>query len=104
MIYYDPPPNGRACLVYDELEASLIEIENVINARPLNYISEGADDPLTITPNQFLNNRRSTCATPEPAINLMAPTSTCAALVELDKERREYVSNICSRFIADYLM
>jgi hypothetical protein len=96
--------NGRACLAYDELEASLIEIESVINARPLNYIGEGADDPLPITPNQFLNNRRSTCATPEPAVNLLAPTSTSAVLVELDKERREYVSNICSRFIEDYVM
>ena len=96
--------NGRACLAYDELEASLIEIESVINARPLNYIGEGADDPLPITPNQFLNNRRSTCATPEPAVNLLAPTSTSAMLVELDKERREYVSHICSRFIEDYVM
>jgi hypothetical protein len=90
-------------LAYDELEASLIEIESVINARPLNYIGEGADDPLPITPNQFLNNRRSTCATPEPAVNLLAPTSTSAVLIELDKERREYVSNICSRFIEDYV-
>jgi hypothetical protein len=96
--------NGRACLAYDELEASLIEIESVINARPLNYIGEGADDPLPINPNQFLNNRRSTCATLEPAVNLLAPTSTSAVLVELDKERREYVSNICSRFIEDYVM
>jgi len=49
--------NGRACLAYDELEASLIEIESVIIARPLNYISDGPDEPLPITPNQFLNNR-----------------------------------------------
>ncbi len=96
--------NGRACLAYDELEASLIEIESVINARPLNYIGEGADDPLSIAPNQFLNNRRSTCATPEPAVNLLAPTSTSAVLVELEKEMREYVSNICSRFIEDNVM
>jgi hypothetical protein len=95
--------NGRACLAYDELEASLIEIESVINARPLNYISDGPDEPLPITPNQFLNNRRSTCATPEPAVNLMAPTSTSIALVALDKDRREYVSNICARFVEDYL-
>jgi hypothetical protein len=61
-------------------------------------------DPLPITPNQFLNNRRSTCATPEPAVNLLAPTSTSAVLVELDKERREYVCNICSCLIEDYVM
>ena len=54
--------NGRACLDYEELETSLAEIESVVNARLLNYIGEGADDPLPITSNQFLNNRRSTCA------------------------------------------
>jgi hypothetical protein len=97
--------NGRACLPYDELEVNLIEIESVINARPLSYIGEGADDSLPITPNQFLNNRRSTCATPEPAVNLLAPpTSTSQDLVEMDKDRREYVSDVCARFISDYLM
>ena len=79
---------GRACLFYDELEVNLIEIESVINARPLSYIGEGADVSLPITPNQFLNNRRSTFATPEPAVNLLAPTSTSQDLVEMDKDRR----------------
>ncbi|KAI9557107.1 hypothetical protein GHT06_016905 [Daphnia sinensis] len=95
--------NGRACLDYMELEASLIEIESVINARPLSYIGEGADDPIPITPNQFLNNRRSTRADPEPAANLLAPTSTSTKLLEMDKLRREYVADICSRFVDDYL-
>ncbi|KZR99927.1 Uncharacterized protein APZ42_004011, partial [Daphnia magna] len=95
--------NGRAYLDYMELEASLIEIENVINARPLSYIGEGADDPLPITPNQFLNNRRSTRADPEPATNLIAPTSTSTKLLEMDKLRRNYVADICSRFVDDYL-
>jgi hypothetical protein len=81
--------NGRACLDYMELEASLAEIESVINARPLSYIGEGADDPLPITPNQFLNNRRSTRADPEPAVNLLDPTSTSIVLQEMDKNRRD---------------
>jgi hypothetical protein len=81
--------NRRSCLEYDELEVSLIEIESVINAQPLNYVGEGIDDPLPIIYNQFLNNRRSNCATPEPAINLMTPNSTSATLVQLDKNRRE---------------
>jgi hypothetical protein len=65
-----------ACLDYMELEASLIEIESVINARPLSYIGEGADDQLPITTNQFLNIQRSTRPDPEPAVNLLASTST----------------------------
>jgi hypothetical protein len=96
--------NGRARLFYDEMEVNLIEIESVINARPLGYIGEGADDSLPITPNQFLNNRRSTCATPEPAVNLLAPTSTGQDLVEMDKDRREYVSDVCARFVSNYVM
>ena len=96
--------NGRACLQYDELEVSLIEIESFINARPLTYVGEGADDPLPITPNQFLNNRRSTCAEPEPAINLVAPTSTDQELARMGQERRNYVKQLCSRFVSDYLL
>ena len=52
--------------------------------RTLNYIGEEADDALPITPNQFLNNRRSFCATPESAISLLTPTSTSTVLVESD--------------------
>ncbi len=73
---------------------NLIEIEIVINARPFSDIGEGADDSLPITPNQFQNFRRSTCATPEPAVNFLAPpTSISQDLVEMDKDRREYVSD-----------
>jgi hypothetical protein len=95
--------NGRSCLKYDELEGSLIEIESVINARPLDYVGEGIEDPLPITPNQFLNNRRSNCATPEPTINLLSPNSTSAIIVKLDKNRRDNVSDICQLFVKDYL-
>lgn len=95
--------NGRACLTYEELETSLIEIKSFINARPLIYKGDRADDPLPLTPNQFLNNRRTTRADPEPADKLMAPNSTNPTLTELDKARREYVNDVCSRFVEDYL-
>ncbi|XP_045025118.1 uncharacterized protein LOC123469836 [Daphnia magna] len=96
--------NGRACLEYDELEVSLIETESVVNARPLTYVAEGSNDPLPITPNQFLNNRRSNCTPPEPAENLMAPDATNLKLLEKDRQRREYVSDICERFVTDYFL
>jgi hypothetical protein len=34
----------------------------------------------------------------------MAPTPTSSKLIEIEQGRRKYVSNICARFIADYLM
>ncbi|XP_045027159.1 uncharacterized protein LOC123470673 [Daphnia magna] len=96
--------NGRACLEYDEQEVSLIETESVVNARPLTYVAEGSDEPLPITPNQFLNNRRSNCTPPEPAENLVAPDATNLKLLEMDHQRREYVSDICERFVTDYFL
>ncbi|KZR97700.1 Uncharacterized protein APZ42_007278, partial [Daphnia magna] len=96
--------NGRACLEYDELEVSLIETESVVNARPLTYVAEESDDPLPITPNQFLNNRHSNCTLPEPAENFMAPDATNLKLLEMDRQRREYVSDICELFLTDYFL
>ncbi|XP_032796168.2 uncharacterized protein LOC116932517 [Daphnia magna] len=98
------PSNGRACLEYNKLEVSLIETERVVNARPLTYVAEGSDDPLTINPNQFLNNRCSNCTPPEPAVNHMAPDATNVKLLEMNRQRREYVSDICERFVTDYLL
>ncbi|XP_057365013.1 uncharacterized protein LOC130685709 [Daphnia carinata] len=96
--------NDRACIEYDELEVSLIDTESVVNARPLTYVAEGNDDPLPITPNQFLNNRRSNCTPPEPAINLLTPDPTNARLIEMDRLRRDYVKDTCERFVNDYLL
>jgi hypothetical protein len=48
---------GRAKLYYDELSTVLVEIEAVVNSRPLTYLSaEDLDEPLT--PSHFLYGRR----------------------------------------------
>ena len=48
---------GRAKLYYYELLTVLIEIEGVINSRPLTYLSsDDLDEPLT--PSHFLCGRR----------------------------------------------
>ena len=53
---------GKAFLSYNELETILVEIENIINSRPLTYIlgdNEGASYPLT--PSQLVNGRNLNC-------------------------------------------
>ena len=48
---------GRARLYYNDLSTVLVEVEAVINSRPLTYISaEDLDEPLT--PSHFLCGRR----------------------------------------------
>ena len=48
---------GRARLTYDELLTSLIEVEMVINSRPLTYVSpDDLEEPLT--PAHFLTGKR----------------------------------------------
>ena len=48
---------GRAKLYHDELSTVLVEIEAVVNSRPLTYLSpEDLDEP--ITPSHFLCGRR----------------------------------------------
>ena len=48
---------GRARLTYDELLTSLVEVEMVINARPLTYVSpDDLQEPLT--PAHFLTGKR----------------------------------------------
>ena len=47
---------GNAKLTYEELETVLVEIEAVINSRPLTYINEEVDDALT--PSHMVIGRR----------------------------------------------
>ncbi|XP_035224399.1 uncharacterized protein LOC118197041 [Stegodyphus dumicola] len=50
---------GRACLRYEELCTILCDTEAVINARPLNYLSEDPDDLMPLTPSMFIQDKRT---------------------------------------------
>ncbi|XP_035229365.1 uncharacterized protein LOC118201379 [Stegodyphus dumicola] len=47
---------GRACLRYEELCTILCDTEAVINARPLNYLSEDPEDLMPLTPSRFIQD------------------------------------------------
>lgn len=48
---------GRAKLTYDELLTAIVEVEMILNSRPLTYVSpDDIEEPLT--PAHFLTGRR----------------------------------------------
>ena len=51
---------GRACLNNEELTTILCDVENIINSRPLTYLSEDPKDLLALTPAMFLQEIKST--------------------------------------------
>ncbi|GFR10997.1 integrase catalytic domain-containing protein [Trichonephila clavata] len=47
-------PLRRSLLSFEELTTLLAEIENIVNLRPLTYVSDDKDDPEPLTPAHFL--------------------------------------------------
>jgi len=49
---------GRTTLSYDELSTLLVEIESVVNSRPLTYVEDDQDDvSYTLSPSHLINGR-----------------------------------------------
>jgi len=61
---------GEALLTYEEMTTLLIQIEAVLNSRPLTPLSEDADDLTVLTPGHFLIGCAPTVL-PEPMLDDM---------------------------------
>ena len=92
---------GRAQLSFDELNTLLVEIESVINSRPLTYIyddTEGVTYPLT--PSQLIYGRNVTLA---PNESYLAVVSTHETLTKRLKYHRKLLSEFSKRWKNEYL-
>ena len=49
---------GRAFVTLKQLETIIVEIEAMLNDRPLTYVSSDLSDPEPLTPSQLLYDRR----------------------------------------------
>ena len=50
---------GRSCLCFEELNTLLVEVEGIVNARPLTYLYYDLDDTnLALTPSHLVNDHR----------------------------------------------
>ena len=51
---------GRSFIVLEALQTLVVEVEVVLNDRPLTYLSANVTDLEPLTPSQLLNGRRIT--------------------------------------------
>ena len=92
---------GRALLNRDEFETVMIEVERVINSRPLTYDAEHPGDAKPLTLLQILNGAEPVEA-PEDAADVVT-TSTHTQLTQLDKEQQLQFRNWWTRWRREYL-
>ena len=93
---------GRAVLRFDEINTLLIEIESIINSRPLTYVfddSEGISYPLT--PAHLLYGRRLVTS---PSATHFEIISTNKSLTRRAKNQRYLLNQFVNRWKKDYLL
>ena len=93
---------GRALVSYDEVTTLLVEIENVINSRPLTYIvddSDGISYPLT--PSQLVNGRNLSSSPNDAHFEVI---NTYQGLSKRAKYHRQLLSQFCNRWKNEYLL
>lgn len=87
---------GRARLSSDELTTILCEAENVINSRPLTYLSEDVEDLQPLTPSLFLQELRTGSI---PEIDVFDSTH----LNKRFRHRQKLKLELLKRFRVEYL-
>ena len=93
---------GRAFLSHDELATILIEIEGVINSRPLTYVTDDSDGiSYPLTPSQLINGR-NLCSVPNDAY--FDIVNTYEALSKRAKYNRRLLSQFTNRWKKEYLL
>ena len=92
---------GNAKLLYEEMETLLIEIEGVLNSRPLTYCYDELDEP-PLTPSSLVIGRRLLDPVQLDA-DIDAVSSSRSDLVKRDRYLRTLLSHFENCFKHEYL-
>ncbi|XP_065076502.1 uncharacterized protein LOC135700039 [Ochlerotatus camptorhynchus] len=79
---------GEASLNYEEMNTALVQIEGVLNSRPLTQLSEDPNDISALTPAHFLVGQELT-AVPEPSYSGVK-TSSLSRWQHLQKQKEDF--------------
>ena len=91
---------ANAHLTFEELNTILIEIEGIINSRPLTYVdADSLDEPLT--PSSLVSGRRLSTKTPfDPNLSL---DSSKTSLSTRESYLKLLLKHFWTRFLREYL-
>ena len=98
---------GRRFLTFDELHTVLVEIEAMLNDRPLTYVSDEVSDPQPLTPSHFLYGRKLT-SLPHDIFDTDELSDPTFGSSSSDLQRRavlmaEVQNQFCRRWSSEYL-
>jgi hypothetical protein len=90
---------GQRLLNYEELYTILVNIEQILNSRPLTYLSEDPDTLDILTPAHFLVGR-SLLDIPDDRVGI---PQSAPNLIQLYKKRQTIMQMFWKRFIREYI-
>ena len=92
---------GRATLNFEQLRTILVEIEGVINARPITYVYDDQDSiSYALTPSDMIYGRR---VTTNPNSSHQEIVSTYQALTKRGRHQRLLLQHLTKRWRTEYL-
>ena len=93
---------GQSCLSFEELRTLLVEVESIVNARPLTYVYDNLDGiNFALTPSHLINGRRLQ-ATSNP--NQFEVISTHESLTPRSQHQRHLLQQCTETWRKDYLV
>ena len=93
---------GRANLSFDELHTVIVEIESILNARPITYLYDDQDGISTaLSPSQLLYGRKVTSMPNEETFEIL---STHQSLTRKAKHHRHLLSQFTNQWRKEYLL
>ncbi|GFW85048.1 integrase catalytic domain-containing protein [Trichonephila clavipes] len=93
---------GRATLFRDELETLLIEIEGVLNSRPLTYIFSEFNEPEPLTPSHMILGRRVN-SLPPARLNFGSNLSNRKVLIKRFNYRERLLNMFWRKWSKEYI-
>ena len=92
---------GRASLTFDEISTNLVEVESVINSRPITYVYDDTDGiSYALTPSHLIYGRR---ILDDPNDSLFEIVSTQESLTRRAKYHRKILNDFSRRWKEEYL-